>query len=69
MNTLQKAIAKRDEFLAEHPHLKEYQREIDEVLDKTPEHERAHVLGILMSSKLFELQNALLNLTEAVGKE
>jgi len=68
VNTLQKAIAKRDEFLATHPNLVKYQQEIDRILDKTPVEDRGHVLGILMSLKLVELQTECLKLTKAVTR-
>jgi hypothetical protein len=65
---LECAIKNRDEYLDSNPRLKKYQNEIDEILDKTPENERVHVLSIMMSTKLFELQNELMKLVNEVNK-
>ena len=67
MNELQKAIAKRDQFLEDNPRLQAQQDQINDVLDRTPEKDRLNVLGILMSTKLLDLQEQLLKLTQALG--
>lgn len=69
MNDLQTAIAKRDQFLKDHPHLQSYQDQISNILDRTPEKDRMHVLGILMSTKLIDLQKKLLELTSMLSEE
>ena len=62
---LQKALAEREWFLAQHPHLRTYQAEIDRILDKSGNGEgRLAVLGTLMQAKLLEMQKELYRLTE-----
>ena len=56
MNYLEKAIAARDKFLEEHPHLQEFQNEITELLDKVPEHQRLEVLHQLALERTMEMQ-------------
>ena len=53
---LQEAIAARDKFLEDHPHLKEYQQEIDRIMDGVGENPatRMETLSIMMSTKLLE---------------
>jgi len=54
---LQKALAKRERYLARHPHLRTYQAEIDRVLDKSGNVQgRLAVIGMLMQGKLIEMQ-------------
>jgi hypothetical protein len=54
---LQAALAERERFLARHPHMQAYQDQIDKVLDKSGSHQgRLAVLGMLMQSKLLEMQ-------------
>lgn len=56
---LRKAIARRDRFVAQHPHVKAYQAEIDALLDKAGNHQdRLAVLGMLMQGRLMEMQFA-----------
>jgi len=59
---LQKAIEKRNEFLNQNPHMQEYQKVIDEALDKTPQHMRLEVISLLLATKLTELKNSCINL-------
>lgn len=60
---LQKALAKRDRYLARHPHLRAFQEEIDRVLDKSGNiHGRMAVLGMLIQGKLLEMQSELCKL-------
>jgi hypothetical protein len=57
---LQAALAERERFLARHPHMQAYQEQIDKVLDKSGNHQgRLAVLGMLMQSKLLEMQTEL----------
>jgi len=61
---LQKALAARERFLYENPHLREYQAEIDRVLDMSgSEQGRMAVLGTLIQGKLLEMQRELSKLT------
>ena len=54
---LQEALAKRERYLARHPHLRIYQAEIDRVLDKSGNVQgRLAVIGMLMQGKLIEMQ-------------
>jgi hypothetical protein len=60
---LQDAMAKRERYLARHPHLRAYQAEIDRILDKSGNvHGRMAVLGMLIQGKLLEMQNELCKL-------
>ena len=52
---LDDAIAKRDEFLEKHPHLKEVQKEYDRIIDAVPEEKRLEVATIMLSSSLVSL--------------
>jgi len=57
------ALARRERYLAHHPHLRTYQAEIDRVLDKSGNiHGRMAVLGVLMQGKLLEMQRELCKL-------
>jgi hypothetical protein len=61
---LQKALAARERFLCENPHLGEYQTEIDRVLDMSgSEQGRMAVLGTMLQGKLLEMQRELNKLT------
>jgi hypothetical protein len=62
---LQEALAKRERYLARHPHLRVYQTEIDRVLDKSGNvHGRLAVLGTLMQGKLIEMQGEFYKLSK-----
>ena len=66
---LEQALREREKFLAEHPHLAEYQEEIDDILDKSGDHTgRIATLGTLMQGKLLEMQAELTKLVEVVRK-
>jgi hypothetical protein len=56
MNYLKEAIAARDKFLEEHPHLQKFQNEITDLLDKVPEHQRLEVLHQLVLERMMEMQ-------------
>ena len=57
---LQKALAERERFLAQHPHLTVYQAEIDRILDKSGDcRGRLAVLGTMIQGKLIEMQREL----------
>jgi hypothetical protein len=71
---LRQALANRDRFLEQNPHLCAYQAEIDRVLDASGNHQgRVAVLGTLMQGKLIEMQKELNKLSvvmlEAVAKK
>ncbi len=54
---LRRAVADRDRFLKQHPHLTAYQAEIDRLLDLSGDsHGRMTVLGTLMEGKLLEMK-------------
>lgn len=61
MNELQEAIAKRDKYLEDHPHLKEKQQEIDVILDKCTDGDRYEVIMTLLLEQM-ERQAAAINL-------
>jgi len=64
---LQTALAERDQFLKERPHLQAYQNEIDSLLDKSGSHQgRLAVLGTLMQGKLLEIQRELFHLNKLI---
>ena len=64
---LQEALEKREHYLASHPHLRVYQTEIDEVLDKSGNcYGRMAVLGTLMQGKLLEIRRELTKLAETL---
>lgn len=61
---LQEALAKRERYLAGHPHLRAYQAEIDKVLNKSGNVQgRLAVIGMLMQGKLMEMQCEFKKLT------
>ena len=62
---LKEALAKRERYLARHPHLRVYQAEIDRVLDKSGNvHGRLAVIGALMQGKLIEMQGEFYKLSK-----
>lgn len=66
---LHNALGAREQFLKRHPHLRTYQTEIDRVLDKSGGHQgRLAVLGMLIQSKLFQMQQELYKLNEILQK-
>lgn len=57
---LKETIRKRDEFLEKHPHMKEFQAEIDGILDKcSNQKDRLMTSQILLSAKLNDLAGEL----------
>ena len=57
---LAQALAEKAEFLNQHPEYREYQKEIDRLLDKAGSLEnRMAVLAMLMEGKLIELHQQL----------
>jgi hypothetical protein len=59
-SALAQALAEKAEFLHQHPEYREYQREIDRLLDKAGTMEnRMAVLAMLMEGKLLELHQQL----------
>jgi hypothetical protein len=64
---LRQALANRDRFLEQNPHLHAYQAEIDRVLDASGNHQgRVAVLGTLMQGKLLEMQKELNKLSDVM---
>lgn len=63
------ALTERAEFLNQHPHYRELQLEIDQLLDKagSPEN-RMTVLAMLMEGKLIELHRQLKKLNRILIK-
>jgi len=59
MNILKETIEIRDKFLKDHPHMQEFQNEIDDIINKTPTHMRKDVAITLLISKMQELQQNL----------
>jgi hypothetical protein len=59
MKTLDELKAARDQYLEDHPNLKAYQEEIDDLLDRVPAEHRAEVLSMLMHERLKALGSAL----------
>lgn len=56
MSCLEDAIAARDKYLEEHPHLQVFQDEITAILDKVPAHQRLEVLHQLSLERMLEMQ-------------
>jgi len=64
---LEAALAERARFLEKRPHMKEYQEEIDTLLDKSGDHQgRLAVLGALMQGKLLDIQKELFTLNKII---
>ncbi|MDJ0781456.1 MAG: hypothetical protein QNJ22_05760 [Desulfosarcinaceae bacterium] len=64
---LQHALAARDRYLEQNPHLRPFQAEIDRLLDKSGNREgRLAVLGTLMQGKLLDLRRELNKLNEVL---
>ena len=64
---LQEALAEREQFLKARPHMRSYQREIDNLLDKSGNHQgRMAVLSTLMQGKLLEIQRELHALSKLI---
>jgi hypothetical protein len=68
MNTLQKAIKKRDEFLEKNPNLKALQKEVDNILDKCREEDRLAAINMMMMQKVMELQRETMKLQKIITK-
>lgn len=69
-SALERALAERERFLNERPHLRPFQAEIDNVLEKSGNHQgRLAVLGMLIQGKLLELQLELVKLNRLVQDE
>jgi len=66
---LARALAEKAEFLNQHPEYREYQKEIDGLLDKAGTMEnRMAVLAMLMEGKLIELHQQLQKLNSILTK-
>jgi len=64
MNNIEKAIKNRDDFLEVHTELIEFQKEIDDALNKCNEKDRFAVLNIMIGTSLQNLGDALLKFKE-----
>lgn len=63
------ALAERERFLNDNPHLRAFQAEIDDILDKSGgSHGRMAVLGTLLQGKLLEMQRELYKATLILGE-
>lgn len=66
---LARALAEKAEFLNQHPEYREYQKEIDRLLEKAGSMEnRMAVLAMLMEGKLIELHQQLQKLNGILTK-
>jgi hypothetical protein len=59
VNNVDKAIKKRNEFFENNPHLKSYQEEIENILNKCSPKYRLDALTILLCCKLNEFAEQL----------
>jgi len=64
MKTLEEAKKDLEDFLNNHPHMREKQEEIDEILNKTPDKDRLTVILMLLAGSQNDLLNALQELIE-----
>ena len=56
---LETLLKERDALLEKHPKLKEFQKSIDDILDKTPEQYRFSVVSLLLCQKFNQLNSVL----------
>lgn len=63
---INEVIAKRDRYIEEHPHLKEFQNQIDDALDKCAVEDRPEVLMIMLGGKMNELRAKMNELKETL---
>jgi len=57
---LEAALRAREQFLKEHPHLQDFQNEIDRIMEKTVGFEnRMSVLAFMIETKLYELRDSI----------
>lgn len=68
MNVVKKAIKERDDYIKTHPHLKEYQKEIDYVMEKIGDDTAARLeaLAQLAEGNMIEFQVQLGLLNETI---
>lgn len=59
MDRYNKAIEKRDKFLEEHPYMKKYQQEIENMLNKCNSKDRIEILSIMLGCKINEFAEQL----------
>ena len=59
MDDFAKAVAARDKFLVDNPHMQKYQDEIDSILDRAPYGQRSEVLAMLICGKMDSLARNL----------
>jgi hypothetical protein len=64
--TLEELIKQRDEFLERNPEMKEYQLEIDRLLENSPD--RLKTITFLLEQKVLEMQNACESLKDYLDK-
>jgi len=61
---IREAKEKRDKFLEEHPHMKKYQQEVENILNRCNKKDRIEVLGIMLGCKLNEFADQLYELKD-----
>lgn len=66
---LKKAIEERNKYLEQHPEMKDYQKEIDDILNKTNDDQRMMAIGIMIATKTLELSKELNTLKELLLTE
>jgi len=64
MKTLEEAKKDLEDFLNKHPHMREKQKEIDRILNNTPDEDRLTVVLMLLAGSQNDLLNALKELVE-----
>jgi predicted metalloenzyme YecM len=69
VNTLEEAIAKRDQYLKENPHLQSYQDQIDDIMDKCKPEDRKDALLMMMHEKVTQLSEQMINLKDALTND
>lgn len=63
---LENAIQLRDEYLKRHPHLQEFQNEIDNTLDKCRDQDRVQVITLMLGTSMQKLKDEVGKLQDMV---
>jgi len=64
MKTIDELIKERDEFLDNHPHLREYQDELDLIMANLDPADRLVYLGVRMHNNINKLKDKLNELSQ-----
>lgn len=64
MKTIAEAIKDRDQFLEDHPHLKWLQKDIDRIVNATPDQHRLDALSLMLAASFIELSKGLKELSK-----